>query len=150
MTLRDEGFMRWIGAVVLMMCLASSGASSFAQDSAIDEHSLIELTGNVHPLARPQFDRGAVADNLSLEHMLLQLKRSPEQELALEKRIAALYDSRSPDYHKWLTAQEFGDSYGPSQRNLGAVTGWLRSHGFTVNAVYPSGMVIDVSGTAGQ
>ena len=28
------------------------------------------------------------------------------------------------------------------------ITAWLESHGFTVNVIYPSGMVIDFSGTA--
>ena len=141
----------------MVICLATTSLTSLAQVApapqvvqAIDEHALVALTGNVHPLARAEFDRGAVADNLPLEHLLLQLKRSPNQQRALEQQIDALSDPHSPSYHKWLTAQEFGDSFGPSKKDLSAVTGWLQSHGFTVNSVYPSGMVIDVSGTAGK
>ena len=33
---------------------------------------------------------------------------------------------------------------------MATIRGWLRSHGFTVNVVYPNGVVIDFSGTAGQ
>ncbi len=116
---------------------------------AIDEKKVVELSGNVHPLARAQFDRGAVEDSLTLEHLMLLLKRGAEQEQALETRIAALYDAHSPDYHRWLTAKEFGDSFGPSKQDIAKVTRWLESHGFTINVVYPSGTVIDLSGTAG-
>ena len=117
----------------MVICLATTSLTSLAQVApapqvvqAIDEHALVALTGNVHPLARAEFDRGAVADNLPLEHLLLQLKRSPNQQRALEQQIDALSDPHSPSYHKWLTAQEFGDSFGPSKKDLSAVTGWLQ------------------------
>jgi hypothetical protein len=40
------------------------------------------LPGNVHPLARAEFDQGKVSDSMPLEHIIMMLKRSPEQELA--------------------------------------------------------------------
>jgi len=39
--------------------------------SAIDDNKLVTLVGNVHPLARPEFDRGPVADGQALHRMLL-------------------------------------------------------------------------------
>src|SRR6266481_9643618 len=50
---------------------------------AIDETQLVRLHGNVHPLARPEFDQGPVASELPMQRMLLVLKRSVEQESAL-------------------------------------------------------------------
>src|SRR5208282_910882 len=40
--------------------------------------------------------------------------------------------------------------FGPAASDIQTITGWLQRHGFTVNLVYPNGMVIDFSGTAGQ
>src|SRR6516225_7777490 len=51
---------------------------------AIDETQLARLKGNVHPLARPEFDQGPVADSTPMTRMLLVLQRSPEQEAALQ------------------------------------------------------------------
>jgi subtilase family serine protease len=85
-----------------------------------------------------------------MDHMLLELQRSPEREQALENFIDQQYDSSSPNFHRWLTAVQFGQIYGPATPDIEAVSGWLRSSGFTVNTVYPSGMSIDFSGTAGQ
>ena len=82
--------------------------------------------------------------------MLLQLQRPPEQEQALKEFIDQLHDPASPNFHRWLSAQEFGEKFGLAQDDLNTITTWLQSHGFQVNVVYPSGMLIDFSGSAGQ
>ncbi len=49
-----------------------------------------------------------------------------------------------------MTANDFGENYGLAESDIRTVKGWLESHGFVVNNVYPGGMVIDFSGNAGQ
>src|SRR5260370_1560036 len=117
---------------------------------SINEMDRVALGGNTHPEARLANDRGAVANDFSLGHMLLQLKRSPEQEKALQQFIDELHTTGSPDLHHWLTAPQFGERFGLAKPDLDAITAWLESHGFRVNVVYPSGMLIDFSGTAAQ
>ncbi|HUH63946.1 MAG TPA: choice-of-anchor D domain-containing protein [Terracidiphilus sp.] len=116
----------------------------------IDESRLVTLHGNVHPLARPQYDRGMVDSQLMLERMQLVLRRSPEQEAALEKRLADLYDPKSPLFHHWLTPEEFGRLYGPSDADIARVTSWLENHGFTIYLVTKGRTDIEFSGTADQ
>lgn len=116
----------------------------------IDENDLVSLRGNTRPEANAANDRGRVNDGFPMDHMLLQLKRPPEQEAALEQYISELTDKSSPNYHHWLTLAQLGETYGPSRADIERVTAWLESNGFTVNYTYPSGMVIDFSGTAGQ
>ncbi len=116
----------------------------------IDASRLHTLTGNTRSEANAQNDRGKVPDSLAMDHMLLQMQRTPEREQALRNFIDQQYDSTSPNFHKWLTAAEFGRVYGPASRDIETVSAWLRSSGFAVNTVYPSGMSIDFSGTAGQ
>ena len=55
------------------------------------------LRGNVRPETRPENDRGRVADSYPMEHMLLQLKRSNEQERALQQFIDSLDTQGSPN-----------------------------------------------------
>jgi subtilase family serine protease len=117
---------------------------------AVNESDRVALAGNLRPEARPENDRGRASDALPMEHMLLQLKRSPEQERALQQFIDELHTKGSPNFHHWLTAQEFGERFGLAQPDLDVVTAWLHSHGFRVKVIYPSGMLIDFSGTAGQ
>ena len=146
-------------ALALLVSFLGAATVSHAQGSQsagvrivqpISEANLVELKQSTHPLAKPQYDRGAVADSLPMEHMLLVLKRSPGQEQALEKLMGQQSDPHSANYHNWLTPEEFGEQFGPSRQDIATVTAWLRSHGLRVNLVYASGMVIDVSATSGQ
>ena len=116
----------------------------------VDENKLVTLAGNTRSEANVENDLGPVADALSLDHMMLQLKRSPQQEQAAAQLVADLHNPKSPNFHKWLTASEFGKNFGVAEADIQTIAAWLQSHGFTVNSVYPNGMVIDFSGSAGQ
>ena len=116
----------------------------------IDENKLHRLTGNTRPEAIAANDRGLVADDLAMDHMLLQLRRSPEQEQAIQQFVDQLHDPQSPNFHQWLTAEQIAKRYAPAQEDVDKVTAWLESRGFTVNVVYSGKMLIDFSGTAGQ
>jgi subtilase family serine protease len=117
---------------------------------AVDENQLVRLVGNTRPEATALNDRGIVADSLPMQHMLLQLRRSPAQEQALDQLIDQLHDPKSANYHQWLTAAQYGSRFGLAQQDLDTIATWLRGQGFAVNAVYPSGVLIDFSGNAGQ
>jgi hypothetical protein len=117
---------------------------------SVDESKLVTLPGNTRPEANAKFDGGRVADSYPMEHMMLQLKRSPEQERELQQLLEGLTDSSSPNFHHWLTAKKFGERFGLAQQDLDTITRWLESHGLKVNVVYENGVLIDFSGTAGQ
>ena len=117
---------------------------------AIDEKNLLVLKGNVHPLARPEYDQGAVSDGLQLHRMLLLLQRSSDEEAALEKLLDDQQDKSSPNYHAWLTPQQFGQQFGPADADIQTVKTWLQSHGFQVTNVTAGRTLIEFSGTAGQ
>jgi subtilase family serine protease len=151
------GFSAIVLAFVLNFNLASVaevadqvGPSRPLITSAVNENSRVTLAGNTRPEANAKNDRGRVSDDFALEHMLLQLQRPAEQEQALDQYIEELQVPSSANYHQWLTAEQFGERYGLAKADLSAITTWLQGHGFKVNVVYTSGMVIDFSGTAGM
>ena len=115
----------------------------------LDESRLTTLKGNTHPLARPLFDLGTAPASLPMERMLLVLKRSPEQEAALRKLLDDQQDKGSPSYHKWLTPEQFGKNFGPSDSDIQAITSWLQSHGFQVGTT-KGRSVLEFSGSASQ
>jgi subtilase family serine protease len=82
--------------------------------------------------------------------MLLQLKRSPAGEAALEQYIDELHDAKSANYHQWLTPAQFARYFGVAPADVDTVTAWLTAKGFTVKGVQATGLMIDFSGTAGQ
>ena len=116
----------------------------------VDERQLVVLRGNTHPLARAEYDQGAVMDAQPLRRMLLLLQRSSEQEAALRQLLDEQQDKSSPQYHKWRTPEEFGKQFGPADADTRMVTQWLTSQGFTDIKVGPGRTVIEFSGNAGQ
>jgi subtilase family serine protease len=129
---------------------AGSVTASPQVTEAVNESKLVQLVGSTHPLAKPKYDQGAVADSLPMEHIYLQLRRGPQQEKALERAIEDRQDPHSANYHKWFTAEELGKNFGPVQQDIETVLQWLNVHGFIVNQVYKTGLTIDISATAGQ
>jgi microcompartment protein CcmL/EutN len=116
----------------------------------VDDARLVELNGNVHPTARPESDMGRVDPNKLLERVVMVLKRSPEQEAALAAFNERQYDPNSPDFHHWLTAEEFGKLYGPSDADIAAVTNWLQNHGMQIDEVGKGRVYIQFTGTVGE
>ena len=117
---------------------------------AVDEAHLTLLKGNTYYLARAQYDRGAAPSSLPMSRMLLVLQRSPSQESALEQLLDQQQDRSSPNFHQWLSPQQFGQQFGPSDQDIQTITSWLQSHGFQVAQISNGRTVIEFSGTAGQ
>jgi hypothetical protein len=132
--------------------------SSIAQESApsvriidrIDENNLVTLTGNTHPMARAENDRGRVSPDLPLDDVVLVLERSPQQQADFDKFVASQSDPSSPNYHHWLEPEEVGARFGPAQSDIDAIENWLRGHGLTIGEVGKDHMTIHFSGTAQQ
>jgi hypothetical protein len=153
---------RFVCLATLLMIIGSLASAStpgiqstFARPTSrivlpVDSRRTVQLHGNVHPLARPEFDKGLVDPSLPMDRMVLVLQRSEEQEVALEALMAEQQDPTSPEFHHWLSATELGERYGVSDQDLAKVTDWLQSQGFTVNQVSKGRNNLEFSGTAGQ
>ncbi len=111
---------------------------------------MVTLHGNVHPLARPEFDQGITNPATRLDRMLLVLNSSPAQTSDLAALVAAQQDPDSPLYHQWLTPGEFGARFGASDADLAQVTAWLEAQGFTIDEVYAGRRLVTFSGSAAQ
>ncbi len=143
----------WIASSALFLSTPATAQQRYVAPrihEPLDEGRRIVLKGNVHPLARAQFQVAGAPADLPMDRMLLVLKRSPEQEAALLKLLDDQQDKSSPDFHKWLTPEQFGQQFGPADSDIHAVTSWLQAHGFEVAQVSKGRSVIEFSGTAAQ
>lgn len=139
--------------LVAMGCMGSEEMAQTARQlvtHVIDERQTVELPDNTRPEANAEYDRIRVDDALVLDHVQLLLKRPPEREAALAQFIDLVDNPKSSSLHQWVMVKQFRADFGPADADVSAVTGWLSSHGLTVNDVKASGMVIDFSGAAGQ
>jgi subtilase family serine protease len=117
---------------------------------AVNNARVVGLQGNVHPLARAEYDRGRVPASTLLGHVAIFFKRTPTQQAALERLLIEQQDRSSPNYHRWLTPEEFGSRFGLSQPDMDKVAGWLRDRGFSIEEIPPSRTSIAFSGSAAQ
>jgi hypothetical protein len=117
---------------------------------AIDDAQVVTLAGNVHPLAREEFDRGVVSAETRLGRMVLVLEPSAAQQAELDALVAAQHDPHSPLYRQWLTPAQYGERFGASAEDGARVAAWLEGHGLTVEEIPASNRLIVFSGTAGQ
>jgi|SRR5579872_189104 len=110
----------------------------------------VTLKGNVHRNALPEYDAGPVDPAMRLGSITLLTVPTAEQEKALSKLIADQQNPKSPQYHKWLTPEQWADQFGLSQKDMQQITSWLKSRGFTIQNVARGRNWVVVSGTAAQ
>jgi hypothetical protein len=139
--------------VFILSAILSISSSSWSQSriaGAIDDTQLVTLRGNTHPLALASFDRGAVPGDFPAQRLILVLKRSAAQENSLQQFLGQVQNPASPQYHQYLTPEQFGEQYGVSGDDLETLFGWLRASGFSVDRIHSGRMAIEFSGSAGQ
>ena len=145
--------------VLAIPSLAKAQTSASAADTKpvanrltqpINEKSLVSLHGTVHPLARAANDNGAAPDGMRLDRVQIVLKRSDAQESALKQLIDDLHKPGTASYHHWLTPEQFGEQFGPSDSDLAALETWLQSHGFGDIKVNPGRQTVEVTGSVAQ
>jgi hypothetical protein len=155
---------RKLGLVVnwtwLKLCLPFLCASGFltaihAQQAppavpAVDEGQLATLHGTVHPLARPEYDQGTVAEEFPAHRLLLMMARPADRERDLQKLLRDVHAPGSPAYHQWVSPEEFGARFGATDQDTQLVSQWLQAHGLSVTRITKGKSILEFSGTARQ
>ncbi len=72
----------------------------------------------VHPLAQPRYDQGPVEATLRLGHIQIMFQQTAAQREDLDELLAAQRDPSSPEYHNWLTTEQYADRFGLSVTDL--------------------------------
>jgi subtilase family serine protease len=120
---------------------------SLAQEMLAQEKHAVK--GHLHPLARPENDRGPAEPTLVLHSMRLAIQRTPAQQTALDQLLEQQQDRKSPLYHHWLTPEAFADRFGATRQDIARLTQWLESNGFTVSVSRARDAVV-FNGTVAQ
>jgi len=97
----------------------------------LQNRQTFRLTGNIHPLVASAADQGEVPDSLALHHIAIHFKTTAAQQADLDRLLAAQQDPASPQFHQWLTPEQYANRFGLSTADLSRITGWLEGMGFT-------------------
>lgn len=116
----------------------------------VDRNKLSALPGT-HPSVVARARIGARLNaGTQLQHMVLVLQPSDEQNAALVTLMDAQQDKSSASYHKWLTPDTYGQTFGVAPSDIGQVSSWLSDSGLAVESVSRSGRFITFSGPVGS
>jgi pseudomonalisin len=114
---------------------------------AVDRRATTLLRGHVPVWVASARDEGATPADTPLR-LTFVLSRSPELQTSFAQLLEDQQNPDSPSYHQWLTPQDVGERFGPTQHDVDALTAWLSSQGLTVLESAPSRVFVSVSGTA--
>jgi subtilase family serine protease len=101
-------------------------------------------------MAHPQRDQGRVSPEQRLTGVALTFRLSPTQQSDLKELLREQQDRSSPNYHKWLTPEQYAARFGMTPNDLTKVTSWLQTQGLTVNGISRNRNEISFSGSVGQ
>jgi hypothetical protein len=85
---------------------------------AITESSMTARGGNVHPALAHATSAVAVDASFPMEHMILLLQPDRAQPAALDELVAQQQDTKSSQFHKFLSPGQFAARFGASQNDM--------------------------------
>lgn len=142
-------------AVVLATFFGFGGYGSSApitQDrilGAVDPTQVARLRGTAHPRARAQYDQGRT-DPSRMISGAITFRLSATQQADLDQLLREQQDPKSPNYHRWITPDQYAARFGMSSNDLAKVSSWLQSQGLTVDSISRNRNEIAFSGSVGQ
>lgn len=148
-----EGFVKLCAGIfgALLVSIVSLNAQPLQQDRItrpINDSDRFTLLGHMQPKALPEDDQGRVAPSKALSYVTLELRKSDSQQAELDRLLAELHDPNSPNYHQWLSPEEFGARFGASGADIAKITEWLKGQGLDIASVARGRNWIAVNGEA--
>jgi subtilase family serine protease len=101
--------------------------------------------GGLPPLLSVSTLQGSDVSTRTL-HMSIGLALRNQAQLSA--LLQSMYDPSSPNYHRYLTPDEFAQRFGPTAVQRQAVIDYLTRQGFSVTQVYPD--LVDFSGSVSK
>lgn len=157
MSLRRKTVRNLVPLAILFAAASSLPAQTVASDVAGNGGvTRAVLAGHMRPWAIAANDLGRVDASLTLHHVTLLFRQTPAQQADLAAFLTDQQDPASPDFHHWLTPEQYGARFGLAQSEIDYITSWLASQNLTVDSVGRglttlafSGLVRDVESTFG-
>jgi subtilase family serine protease len=134
-----------IAVGVLLLIVASVVVLVVVKQTMVQPRAT--LSGNVVPIVALSQNLGPTDPKKQL-HLSISLKLHNEAELNL--MLTAINDPNSPQYHHYISTDQFKQRYSPSDSEVQQVVAFLKSQNITVIDISPNNTLIDASCTVAQ
>jgi len=142
-----------LGCVTMLAVYALSATAQKPEArilTPVDNSVRAALTGTKPAFAQAANDAGRMAGTTQLQQMTIVFSRSTTQQAALDALTAAQQNPASPQFHQWLSPDQFGAQFGAADADIAKVEQWLQSQGFTVGDVSRNRGEVAFSGSIAQ
>jgi hypothetical protein len=154
MTAKSRQKFLWVCGLLAAcsMIVATAGAQRVAPriNAEVTSAEQSTLKNSQLPFAQAQFDAGRMPVETRLESISIVFNRSAGQEADLQALIAAQQNPAAPQYHQWLSPEQFAARFGMADVDLSKVQNWLEQQGFSIDSVARSKNAIHFTGTVRQ
>src|ERR1039458_1937257 len=115
----------------------------FTAPAALDAQTQV-LHGHVPAIVKSLQPAGRLSGT---NHLNLAIGLPLRNQTALSNLLQQIYDPASPNYHHYLTPEQFTERFGPTEWDYQAVIAFASANGLRVTATHPNQMLVDVSGS---
>jgi len=147
--LKQQGLASRIRLVLgLSIWVAASGLCAIPAAGATDAAvAVVGTTATQHvPLAVRNGAAPLVSNLDTQKHLKLALSLQPRNQAELDQLLRDLQDPKSPQYHQYLSVEQFTARFAPTQADYDTVVAWAEANGLTVTATAANRRLVDVEG----
>ncbi|HZS75259.1 MAG TPA: S53 family peptidase [Ktedonobacteraceae bacterium] len=129
----------------ILLIAASLLAMHLTVRASSDQHVLFQQ--QTAPLLKHAQQLGAADANQQLQLSIgLQLRNADQ----LDTLLSDIYNPQSPQYHQYLTPDQFEQLFAPTPGDVQQVVSFLQNSGLTVTGIAPNNLLIDATGTVAR
>jgi len=143
-----------LSLVVLSLVVPVFGATQAPRrlSSSINDSETFVLKGNTRPVVQQGIaqDQSPVSGSLVLSRMTMHFQMTAAQQADMKQLLAAQQDRRSPQFHKFLTPEQYADRFGLNTADIAKISQWLESSGFSNIQVARARNWVSFHGNAAQ
>ncbi|MGH7951353.1 MAG: protease pro-enzyme activation domain-containing protein [Limisphaerales bacterium] len=127
--------------LTILLGLALSGIITFSSRAA--DAGMVTLRGHVPAVVSQLQAKGNLPADTNLDLAIGLPLRNTE---ALTNLLQQIYDPASPNYHHYLTTEQFTEQFGPTMQDYQMVINFAKVNGLVVTGTYSNRVVLDVRG----
>jgi subtilase family serine protease len=110
---------------------------------------MVALPKHVSPFVQARYAQGPI-DPARRLNVTMMFVHTAAQQSALQQLLAEQQDPKSENFHKWLTPEQYADSFGLSPNDIAKISAWVESQGLTLVHVARGRDSLSFSGDAAQ